>query len=444
MTSSRFNVCVVLSKLSMIDKLKSIKENKDLYETILVGAGTIIGSFFSYLLQFVLGRTLSVEDFGSFTTLLSISGLIGVVAVVLGISLVKVVSELYVNEEGDKLKILFINISKFSLLIGAILFLVMFFLRNYISTVFKIGSISAITLFAVTAGLGIINSVPPSFIRGLQKFKRFSLFQVLSCLNRFIFPTIFVLMGFGLTGVLGGLSISSVLTLVLGIVLLGFGLKTAKKIDLTKEYKKIISFSLPVVFTHLFITSLTSIDLILVKKYFSPSEAGYFAGAVTLGKILMFGSGAVTVVMFPKIVALYTKGKDFYPEFKNLLAILMVTLFVGVASYSIFPGLITRIFFGKTFENSISYLPMFSVVVSLLVLINFFVSFFLAVEKVNVSFLLLPGVVLQYVLLNYRHSTLYEVMGVDIFACIITLVLLVVYFYAQRIKWLKTSLMLKN
>jgi O-antigen/teichoic acid export membrane protein len=428
----------------LIDKIKNIKENKDLYETILVGAGTIIGAFFSYLLQFVLGRRLSVEDYGSFNTLLSISSIIGVVAVVLGISLVKVVSELYINEEKEKLKTLFINISKFSLIVGGILFTVVFFSRYYISSSFKIGSISAITFFALGAGLGIFGGIPNSFIRGQQKFKKFSLFQVISSVIRFVFPAMFVFMGLGLAGVFGGLVISTMIAIPIGIVLMGLGLKVSKKIDLTKEYKKILSFSLPVVFTHLFITSLTSIDLIMVKKYFSPSEAGYFAGTITLGKILLFGAGAVTVIMFPKIVALHTKGKDFYPEFKNLLAILMATLFIGVASYSIFPGLITRVFFGKTFESSIGYLPMFSIVVALLVLINFFVSFFLAVEKVNVALLLLPGVVVQYLLLNIYRGSLYEVMGVDIFACIITLVLLVVYFYAQRIKWLKTSLMLKN
>ncbi len=428
----------------MIDKLKSIKENIDLYETILVGAGTIAGSFFSYLLQFVLGRRLSVEDYGSFNTLLSISSLIGVIAVVLGLSLVKVVAELYINEEEEKLKLLFINISKFSLLVGGVLFGVVFSLRYYISTIFKIGSVGAVVFFALTAGVGILNGVPPSFIRGLQKFKNFSLFQVLSSIIRFLFPTIFVFMGLGLTGVFGGLSVSSVLTIIVGTLLMDLSLKVNKNINLTKEYKKILSFSLPVVFVHLFTTSLTSIDLILVKKFFSPIDAGYFAGAVTLGKILLFGAGAVTVVMFPKIIALYTKGKDFYPEFKNLVSILIAILLLGIFSYSVFPGLITRIFFGKTFENSVVFLPMFSIFVSLLVLINFFVYFFLAVEKRNVALLLLPGVVLQYLLINMYHSSLYEVIWVDIFACIITLALLVVYFYAQRIKWLKMSLMSKN
>ncbi|MFZ2664532.1 MAG: oligosaccharide flippase family protein [Patescibacteria group bacterium] len=428
----------------MIDKLKGIKGNKDLYETILVGTGTIIGSFFSYLLQFVLGRKLSVEDYGSFNTLLSLSSLIGVVSTVLGVSLVNVSTSLYVNEEKEKLKLLFINISKFSLLTGGVLFSIVFFSRYLISNLFKISNVNVVIFFAVGVGLAILNGVPPSFIRGLQKFKRFSLFQVLSCLNRFLFPTVLVFAGFGLVGVFKGLTISSTLTIILGFTLLGFNLKVGKKMDLTKEYKKILSFSLPVVLTHLFTTSLINTDLILVKKYFSPLEAGYYAGAVTLGKILLFGAGAVTIVMFPKVSALYAKKEDFYPRLKNLLIILTGVLLIGVFSYSVFPGLITRVFFGKSFENSVRYLPMFSIGVSLFVLVNFLTTFFLAIEKANVSLLLLPGVVLQYVLISIHHSSLYEVIGANIFACIITLALLVIYFYAQKSRWLKTSLTPKN
>lgn len=428
----------------MKDKLNNIKGNKDLYETVLVGTGTIVGSFFSYLLQFILGRKLSVEDYGSFNTLLSVSSLVGVLSTVLGVSLVKVSSDLYVNEEKEKLKLLFVNISKLSLLTGAFLFLVVFSSRYAISNLFKISNVVVISYFAANVGLSILNGVPPSFIRGLQRFKRFSLYQVLSCLNRFLFPTILVFMGFGLTGVFKGLTISSILTIVLGFVLLGLNLRTFKDLNLTKEYKKILSFSLPVIFTHLFTTSLTNTDLILVKKYFSPLEAGYYAGAVTLGKILLFGAGAVTIVMFPKISALYAKKEDFYPRFKNLSMILLGVLLVGILSYSIFPALLTKIFFGISFENSVKYLPMFSIGVSLFVLVNFFTTFFLAVEKTNVSFLLLPGVVLQYLLITTHHSSLYEVIEANIFACIITLVLLVFYFYAQRSKWLKTSLKLKS
>jgi len=114
---------------------------------------------------------------------------------------------------------------------------------------------------------------------------------------------------------------------------------------------------------------------------------------------------------------------------KRLLTLLILVLIVGVTCYQIFPEIITNLFFGKAFENSVKYLPLFSVFVAFYVLINFLVMFFLAIDKKKVGFLLLPGVVIQYIGLNLFHGSLWEVINVNIAVSVFTLILLSVYFY---------------
>ena len=75
--------------------------------TAIVTVGVLIGSFFSYLLQFFLGRFLSVSDYGTFSALLSLTYLIGVPSGVFGISIIKVSSELLAKKRFDKLSSLF-------------------------------------------------------------------------------------------------------------------------------------------------------------------------------------------------------------------------------------------------------------------------------------------------------------------------------------------------
>lgn len=428
----------------MLNKIKEIKEDNDLYETILVASGTLIGAFFSYLLQFFLGRKLSVEDYGSFNAILSLSYLISVPAAVLSISLVKVVSELFVRNDENKIKLLFVRLSVMALIVGFLQSCLFIFLSGRISVTLKINSVTPVILFAILLGFGFLNGIPPSYLQGLQKFKNFSIYYILMCFNRFFGAFVLVMLGFGLNGVFGGMMVSSVVTFIIGTALIGLNLKTFQKSDLSPQYKKLLSFSLPVLFVYFSLTFLSNIDLIMVKKFFTPIEAGYYSGAITLGKILLFGAGAVTTVMFPKITALYSKGVDFYKELKNLLGILISLLVIGVVCYSIFPGIITNVFFGKTFENSVKYLPMFSVFVALYVLVNFFVLFFLAIEKRAVSLILLPMILLQYLLLQQFHSSIYEVIKVDIFVCIMTLVMLILFFTAQRFKWLKSLTTAKN
>ena len=92
----------------MIERINKIRGNKELLDTILVGGATLFGSVFSYLLQFVLGRKLSVADYGTFNALLSLSSIVGVFAGVLGTALIKVNAEIYAKKDSQKLKSLFV------------------------------------------------------------------------------------------------------------------------------------------------------------------------------------------------------------------------------------------------------------------------------------------------------------------------------------------------
>ena len=413
----------------MIEKIKEMRSNKDVLDTVIVGGATLFGSVFSYLLQFVLGRKLSVSDYGTFNTLLSLSSMVGVFAAVFGTALIKVNAEIFAKKDTDKLRSLFISSVKFSLVVGVFLFLIIFSLREFISKYLNVGDSFLITLFGVSVGLGFLSVIPNSYLQGTQEFKKFSLFHIFSLFLRFLIPTIFVFMGFGLRGVYSATPISSIAGFLFGLFILNLNLKNLKKVDVSDSLKKVFSFSSTVVLVNFSLMALNNIDLIMVKRFFSAADAGYYAGTMTLGKILLFGAGAVSIVMFPKITALHAGGKSFMKSLKRLLTLLILVLIVGVTCYQIFPEIITNLFFGKAFENSVKYLPLFSVFVAFYVLINFLVMFFLAIDKKKVGFLLLPGVVIQYVGLNLFHGSLWEVINVNIAVSVFTLILLSVYFY---------------
>ena len=413
----------------MIEKIKGMRSNKDVLDTVLVGGATLFGSVFSYLLQFVLGRKLSVSDYGTFNTLLSLSSIVGVFGAVFGTALIKVNAEIFAKKDNNKLKSLFIDSVRFSLIVGLVSFLIIFSLREFISNYLNIDDSFLITLFGVSIGLGFLAVVPNSYLQGTQEFKKYSFFHIFSLFLRFLIPTIFVFMGFGLRGVYSASPLSSITSFIFGLFILGLNLKNLKKVDANDSLKKVFSLASSVVLVNFSMTALNNIDLIMVKRFFSAADAGYYAGTMTLGKILLFGAGAVSVVMFPKITALYAGGKSFMKSLKRFLILLISVLVIGVICYQIFPEIITKLFFGRAFEDSVKYLPLFSVFVALYVLINFLVMFFLAIDKRKVGLLLLPGIVIQYVALNFFHGSLWEVINVNIAISVMILVILSVYFY---------------
>lgn len=420
----------------VIDSLKKrILGSKYLLGTFFVATGSIIAAFFSYLLQFILGRALSIEDFGSFNALLSLSYLIGVPAGVFGVSLIKHVAELSSNKENKKLTAVYWKLILLSFFIGITIFLFVFLLRGAISDKLKIYDYFAIAMFGVVMGGSFLGAVQSSYLQGLLRYKGFAFYSVLSSFFRFAFAAGAVFLGFKLSGAFGGMVVSVIFTFLAGFLLLRKNLTSFENIDLTEDYKRIMGFSVPVMFVQFGLMLLNNIDLIMVKKFFEPETAGYYAGVVTLGKIFLFGAGTVATVMFPTVSSVSTRGLNYNRMLLKFLVLQIVLVLAGVAIYSIFPSVLTKVFFGERFLTAVEYLPLFSVFIGLYVLINFLILFFLAVNKTSVFLLLVPGLVTQFTLISLNHTNLYKVIYADVLAGIITLVLLIIYYlihYGRR------------
>ncbi len=196
------------------------------------------------------------------------------------------------------------------------------------------------------------------------------------------------------------------------------------------EYKKLILFGSSTLLVSLGLIFMNNIDMVLVKRYFDASSAGYYAGAVTVGKILLFGSTAVTTLMFPSISALYAQKKNFKPQFKQLLLIQTVLVALGLIIFELFPGFITNLFFGPTFYHSVSYLKSFSLFIACYVFIYFLVMFFLSIEKTKVYLCLIPGIITQYLLISFYHESIFQIINVDIISALLTLAILAVYLFS--------------
>lgn len=409
----------------LVEKLKT---NKYLMGTVYVGAGSVIAAFFSYLLQFVFGRILSVADFGTFNALLSLSYLIGVPAGVFGVSLIKHVSFLSAEQDSKKLTALYWKLILLSLLFGCFVAFAIFLLRHTISDQLKIFDTSLILMFGILMGTSYVGAIQSSYLQGLLRYKAFAFYSVMSSFYRFFMAVAAVLLGFRLAGAFGGMLLAAAAGFLTAYLLLKRNLTTFENLSLMQDYKKIILFSVPVMFVQFGLMVLNNVDVILVKKYFDPDMAGYYAGTVTLGKIFLFGAGAVATVMFPTISSLAARGLNYGRAFFKFLSLQLFLVALGIIAFSIFPSLITHLFFGERFINSVAYLPRFSFFIGLYVIINFLVVFFLAINRTSVFLMLIPGPIFQFILINNSHKDLFQIINADIYAGIITLVLLVVFF----------------
>lgn len=425
----------ILRIVSVPGLYRRFNNNKIFYGTVVVSSGIFLGGTFAYLLQFLLGRMLSVADFGTFNALLSLSMILGVPIGAFGIATIKVVSDLKAQNRFDLLTGLYWRLVKYAAVLWVVLFAFAFAFRELIGKSLQIDDKVLLIVFAAYLGLSGLNIAPQSYLQGLLRFKAVAFFSTLSNFLRLILPGGLIFLGFGLGGVFGGIMMAGLLGFGVAYLLLRKNLNQPCDEDVNIYVKRIVKFTLPVILVQVSMTMLNNIDVVMVKRYFDPVEAGHYAGVVTIGKILLFGAGTLGVVMYPQISEAYAKKANVIGVFKKFFLIQMFVVAVGVAVFSILSRFVTTLFFGQRFLPSVEYVPYFAVFAGLYVLINFSVLFFLAVEKTRVWVFLLPGILAQIFLLWRFHSSLMQVIYVNIGVAGFLLFCLGVYMFIVKRCW---------
>ncbi|EKD99917.1 MAG: capsular polysaccharide biosynthesis protein [uncultured bacterium] len=420
----------------MLGKLKTLISNPAVSNSAMVTASVFISSVFGYLLQFSLGRLLSVSDYGTFNALFAVMNILTVPGLVLSTSLIKLISEHKVYNEFDKLTHLYYKLSLILFGTGVFISTVIFFGRFYLSSLLNITDASVIAAFGVYLSFIFVSIIPSAYLQGLSKFKVYSIANIVTGCIKFTVPITLVLLGLHLHGAFLGLFLFSASSYLLGTLLLRGSFKAFSKESLSPLFRKLITFSLSVLMVNLGMSFLQNIDLIFVKSLFPAVEAGYYAGVVTVGKVFLYGAGTICVVMFPQIAEAFAKKEDYTQKFKTFFLLQLTVVLCGIAAFSLAPKFITVVLFGEKFLPVVNYLPLLSVFIGLYVLLNFMMMYFLAIGKTKVFVLQIPGVVLQIILISLFHETLYQIIWDNILSVSLVFVSISGYYFS-RLKFKK-------
>lgn len=387
----------------------------ELKNTFIISLGFFSGSFFSYLLQFYLGRTLSVSDYGSFNALLSILALVSSVGFFFTLPVIKVITELKSKREDDKISSIFYFLIMLVLVFGIFIAFLVFIFSNKLSTYLKVNDTRAIIGFGIASGISILTLIPASFMQGLLLYGKYSFYMFIANFLRFLVPFILVFYGHGLLGIFIGLSVSVLLSYFIGHILVFKNLSRFVFINIGAEIQQIFKYGVLSFLMTTLLYSYTNIDVVLVKIIANPSDAGFYSGTVTLGKILLYGGSFVVLAMFPAVSRAYSENKDINKTFVRFLLIQLGVVIMGVFIFSHFSTYISHLFFGARFNSSIMYLPKYSIFVGLFLLLNFIVQFLFAVNKKIFVVYLLLGLLLQILGIIYYGNSLNKVLNINIF-----------------------------
>jgi len=269
---------------------------------------TSIANFSNYVLHVFMSRMLGPAEYSIFVSMLSLFMILSISASPLQMVFAKYVVNLQASarhsQVGTLLTRALSRISSYSF-IGLAAFVLC---SSYIASFLNLPSVLPVIVTGGMIVLALLLPVTLGALQGRQQFTYLGACTALGALLRLVFAILLVYVGLGASGALGASVLSQATILILSLIPLQalFAQRSEEAVDTPG-----ISGYFGTVLVSMFcFTMLTNADVVLVKHFFDPIEAGYYSAASLASKILLYLPSAVAIVMFPKSAERFALGQD--------------------------------------------------------------------------------------------------------------------------------------
>lgn len=402
---------------------KKIISNPLFSGSFLMIVGSNFANAINYIYHTLMGRILGPSSYSELAAILSIINLVGIVTVTLSLVVTKFVSSAKNEKEVKEL------IGWFSKKINILAFfvLVIFLISSkYISAFLNLSSTIPVIIMSFVLFISFPTFLLRASLQGLLKFKDIVSTLILEHTLKLILGLILVILGFSVSGATFGILISVLSVWILAKKMVG---NYYSGIDFNPDkIKSIFLYSLPVFIQSLSISSLISMDLVLVKHFFVSYEAGLYAALSTLGKIIFFACGPIVAVMFPMVSGKYSKNKRYMNHFLYSIGLTISIAFCILVIYYFFPETAILLLFGSEYIEASGLLVWFGLYMTLFTLAYFLTNFFLSIGKTEVVLLPVVAALFQITGIWLYHGSLLNVIEVSLVSVFVLLISLLIYF----------------
>lgn len=368
-----------------------------------VWAATLVANVLIYLFQMIAARGLGPQEYGLFGALMGIVYLAGGVSNAVGTSVAKLVSMSVAKSDkentGPLITSAFLQLAALGIICLAVFLPIAPFIASYLQS----DRLAPIMAVGIAIFFSLLMPVAIGALQGTQRFTPYSAVTLSHAGVRLALGFVVLAFGWGLLGMMGAVTGSILIATLVGIAIVRppfrLSLKGLGRSTLAKAFIPILVGSMAVSFP-------TSIDVVLVRHFFPEADAGLYAGAAILGRIVLFVSLAISLVLFPKFVNDRINGNTGHALLYKGLGI--TALFSGGVAlvFAMLPRLALRLLLGSEYVDASGLVPLYSAAMCSFALASVFLYYYLAVQpRIYLYALFVPHLLLELIFMYVFHQS---------------------------------------
>jgi len=354
---------------------------------MLIGAN--LGNGLNFLSHILIARLLLPQDFGLFQSLISLTGIAGVIFSSLSLVIVNQASQTQSKTFSIKP---FFNLSfKLSLLLSLLLLI----LFPYLSLKLSIPNFGTYFIFLLILLTSFIPVILGSLLQAKLQFYKVGLISITAGLTKLLFIWIFLNLNLKASGALLAILATTIISSLLTYQL-------TKSYINHKSNKLPLKFILTTTMVNLGLISLISSDVVLARVFFSPHQSGLYAAAASLAKIIFFAISPIFTVTFPLFSTVHLGGAHLLKQAGLLISSLVILIFI---IFKLNPQSIINLIYDTNYQSASTFLPLLSLTMLIYTLFYLSIQYLLAKHHPSTVKIISATAILQILLIIFYHPT---------------------------------------
>ncbi|MFN2182250.1 MAG: lipopolysaccharide biosynthesis protein [Candidatus Promineifilaceae bacterium] len=346
----------------------------------MMAAAMVVAGGFDALVNIVAGRMLLKEQFAVFIAVVALIQVLVNVTNVIRTVVAYYTAEFTAESGGmDRVNTFFHRAWSWSWRWGAVATLAMLLLSPLIARFMKIESSWPLVAAGLALLMLFVRPVTDGTLQGIQNFLGLSSVQVLQSALRLLFAIILIQLGLEAFGAVLALPMATTTALLVAVWFLReFFNRPIKDIDVPGVSLRYSLFTLIGLGAY---ALLINLDPIVVKRFFSEAIAGDYGTVVTLGKINLFATLGIGMVLFPKATQRQAQGRDPRPVLALALSATIAVGLVLTLIYFLVSGPLVQAVFSGAYNDPGIVLGLVGIATTLYAAINIWLNYALSLQK---------------------------------------------------------------
>jgi O-antigen/teichoic acid export membrane protein len=398
----------LVSTAAPVDISGGIRTNTVARQAALVFVSTLFLNVGSFIFHAIASRSLGVATYGQLYALISACTIVMLPVGLASPVIARFAAEFTALHDPSHVRAMTRDVARFFGIVGCAALVLACVLAGRIGVFLHLPGWS-VPMIGVISAFALLNAGFRAIAQGTQDFKTFAGSVCAEGAGKVLALVLLLSFGLGLAAGVVGFATGTLAGFAVIAALFVRRYSPIAVRSIHYDWRRIALSGVGAAAIMISMTLVGNVDVLVVKHFFNPGQAGLYSAASLGGKIMLYFVGFIPTVLLPQVTDRHVRGERTRHALLLALILFAGIAVCGVVGVKLFGLVLLHVLVGHAFDAAHGLLVGYTVAMLLLALINLLAAYGIATHRLAFAAPLLAGTAVTLLSVAIFHASLTQV-----------------------------------